>query len=109
METNLEKTQRVNLLMDCYIELLTDKQREYLSLYYEEDLSLAEIAQDLDVSRNAVFDNLKRAVALLEEYEKKLHLLDKHIERMKLIQDIEDEQKVSKESLKDYLDMLKKI
>lgn len=38
METNLEKTQRVNLLMDCYIELLTDKQREYLSLYYEEDL-----------------------------------------------------------------------
>ena len=37
MESNLEKKQRVNLLMDCYEELLTDKQKEYLMLYYEED------------------------------------------------------------------------
>lgn len=109
MESSLEKKQRVNLLMDCYIDLLTDKQREYLSLYYEEDLSLSEIAEDLDVSRNAVYDNLKRAVASLEDYEKKLHLLEKHIQRMDLIQRIETEQANSNDQLNDYLEMLKNI
>ncbi len=109
MESSLEKKQRVNLLMDCYMDLLTDKQREYLSLYYEEDLSLSEIAEDLNVSRNAVYDNLKRAVASLEDYEKKLHLLEKHIQRMDLIQRIETEQATSNDQLNDYLEMLKNI
>lgn len=109
MESSLEKKQRVNLLMDCYVDLLTKKQQEYLSLYYEEDLSLAEIAEDLDVSRNAVYDNLKRAVHLLEEYEDKLHLLKKHQERIQLIDRIEQEQSTSREQLNDYLEMLKKI
>ncbi len=109
MKSSLEKKQRVNLLMDCYIDLLTDKQREYLSLYYEEDLSLSEIAEDLNVSRNAVYDNLKRAVASLEDYEKKLHLLEKHIQRMDLIQRIETEQANSNDQLNDYLEMLKNI
>lgn len=109
MESSLEKKQRVNLLMDCYEELLTNKQREYLSLYYEEDLSLSEIAEDLDVSRNAVYDNLRRAVASLEEYEEKLHLLEKHIQRVDLIERIEKEQAKKNEKLNDYLEMLKKI
>lgn len=109
MESSLEKKQRVNLLMDCYEELLTDKQREYLSLYYNEDFSLSEIAEDLDVSRNAVYDNLKRAVATLEDYEKKLHLLEKHKQRLDLIGRIEEEQKNTNQQLNDYLEMLKKI
>lgn len=109
MESSLEKKQRVNLLMDCYIDLLTDKQKDYLMLYYEEDLSLAEIAEDLNVSRNAVFDNLKRAVNLLEDYENKLHLLEKHIQRMELIGKIEQEQAIDKSEMNDYLDMLKNI
>ena len=109
MESQLEKQQRVNLLMDCYVDLLTEKQKTYLSLYYEEDLSLAEIAEDLNVSRNAVYDNLKRAVALLEDYEEKLHLLEKHVQRMNLIQRIEDEQSVTRDELNDYLEMLKEI
>ncbi len=109
MESSLEKKQRVNLLMDCYLDLLTDKQQNYLTLYYAEDLSLAEIADELDVSRNAVYDNLKRAVHLLEEYEDKLHLLEKHQERIELIAKIETEQAMSNEQLNDYLEMLKKI
>ena len=109
MSSGLEKTQRVNLLMDCYVDLLTPKQQNYLSLYYEEDLSLAEIAEDLDVSRNAVYDNLKRAVALLEDYESKLHLLEKHVQRTDLIAKIETQQGTSREQLNDYLEMLKKI
>ena len=108
MTSHLEKTQRVNLLMDCYGDLLTDKQRQYLSLYYEEDFSLSEIAEDLMVSRNAVYDQLKRAVASLEEYEAKLHVMEKHIERMALIQKIENQQ-IDNQQMQDYLEMLKKI
>lgn len=109
MEDSFEKKQRVNLLMDCYEDLLTQKQQRYLMLYYQEDLSLSEIAEDLNVSRNAVYDNLKRAVALLEEYESKLHLLEKHQQRLDLIQRIEDVQKESHDELNDYLEMLKRI
>ena len=108
MESQIEKTQRINLLMDCYLDLLTKKQQEYLCLYYEEDLSLSEIAEDLDVSRNAVYDNLKRAVHLLEEYEDKLHLLEKHQQRLELIERIEQQQNSSHDDLLDYLEMLKR-
>lgn len=105
----LEKTQRVNLLMDVYGQLLTDKQRYYINLYYDEDLSLAEIAEECDVSRNAVFDNLKRAVALLEDYESKLNLLDKHIKRQSLIEEIESFEKDDHDRLYDYLEKIKNI
>ena len=109
MESSLEKKQRVNLLMDCYLDLLTDKQKDYLNLYYGEDLSLSEIADELDVSRNAVFDNLKRAVHLLEDYENKLHLLEKHLERMKLIDRIKEDQRADHDKLDSYLEMLRRI
>ena len=91
MASDLEKTQKVNLLMDCYEDLLTEKQRQYLSLYYEEDLSLSEIAEDFNVSRNAVYDQIKRAVASLEEYETKLHLMEKHIQRLHVMEKIENQ------------------
>ena len=109
MESSLEKKQRVNLLMDCYLDLLTDKQKDYLNLYYGEDLSLSEIAEELDVSRNAVFDNLKRAVHLLEDYEEKLHLLEKHQERMELIDRIKEDQSADHDKLDSYLEMLRRI
>ena len=47
MEDTLEKKQRMNLLMDLYEDLLTEKQREYLDLYYHEDLSLSETFQKM--------------------------------------------------------------
>ena len=80
MENSLEKKQRVNLLMDLYEDLLTEKQREYLDLYYHEDLSLSEISLIKNVSKNAVFDNLKKACLHLENYEEKLNLLENNIE-----------------------------
>ena len=104
MESSLEKKQRVNLLMDCYSDLLTEKQQTYL-----EDYSLSEIAQILDVSRNAVFDNLKKAVHSLENYEEKLQLLKKHQERLDLIQRIEDDISSDHKSLEEYLELLRKI
>lgn len=109
MENNLEKKQRVNLLMDCYEELLTDKQRVYLDFYYNQDLSLGEIADEFGVSRNAVFDNLKKAVHSLEKYETKLGLLQKHIERQKLIDQIEGLENKDTSSMDAYLKMLRDI
>ncbi len=65
-------------LFDTYKELLTKKQQEYFILYYFEDLSLKEIAENKNVSRNAVFDQIKKAINNLEEYEEKLKVLEKN-------------------------------
>lgn len=80
----LEKTTRMNYLYDFYCSLLTPKQQSYMSLYYLDDYSLGEIAEEYDISRQAVYDNIKRTETMLEEYEKKLRLLEKFQERSKL-------------------------
>ena len=61
-------------LLEIYSPLLSEKQREYLEDHFENDLSISEIAKNNNVSRQAIFDNIKRGVALLYEYEKKLNL-----------------------------------
>jgi len=81
----LEKTTRMNYLFDFYQSLLTPKQRSYMSLYYLDDYSLGEIAEEYNVSRQAVYDNIKRTEAMLEEYEEKLLLFKKFQERSKII------------------------
>lgn len=73
----LKKTTRVNMLYDFYHQLLTNKQMEYMELYYREDYSLSEIAEHHKVSRQAVHDTLKRTEQHLEMYEKKLRLYEK--------------------------------
>jgi predicted DNA-binding protein YlxM (UPF0122 family) len=77
MDQLQEKTQNLIMLYDLYSPLLTDKQREYFEMYYFDDFSLAEIADNLSISRNAVFDALKKVNNILEEYESKLHLYEK--------------------------------
>ena len=62
---------QMTLLFDYYGELLTDRQRMCFDLRHNQDLSLAEIAQELQVSRQGVFDNLSRAEALLRNMEEK--------------------------------------
>lgn len=81
----LEKTTRMNYLYDFYQSLLTPKQRSYMSLYYLDDFSLGEIAEEYGVSRQAVYDNIKRTEAMLEEYEEKLLLFQKFQERRQII------------------------
>jgi len=87
---DFEKNLRINLLLDFYGNLLTDKQLETLQLYFREDLSLQEIANIYQVSRNAVYDNIQKAIKLLETYENKLQLLAKFEKRKELIQRIRD-------------------
>lgn len=81
----LEKTMRINDLFDFYSMLLTPKQREYMTLYYLEDYSLAEISNYANVSRQAVYDNLKRTEGILEAYEEKLKLYEKFNKRSELL------------------------
>jgi uncharacterized protein len=71
----LKDLQTVTLLFDFYGPLLTPRQQQLIRAYYLEDLSLAEIAGEDGVSRQAVHDLIKRAEALLVEYEEKLGLL----------------------------------
>lgn len=68
----LEEFLEISSLLDYYKNLLSDKQKEYLVNHFEEDLSLTEIAKNNDVSRQAVYDNIKRGIKLLREYEEKL-------------------------------------
>jgi predicted DNA-binding protein YlxM (UPF0122 family) len=81
----LEKTHRMNYLYDFYQALLTPKQSSYMSLYYLDNYSLGEIAEEYDVSRQAVYDNIKRTEAMLEEYEQKLLLFQKFQQRSELL------------------------
>lgn len=83
---SLEKTNRMNYLFDFYQALLTPKQRNYMSLYYLDDYSLGEIAEEFEVSRQAVYDNIKRTEAMLEQYEAKLELFEKFEQRQQLLQ-----------------------
>ncbi|MED3660370.1 putative DNA-binding protein [Ureibacillus sp. FSL K6-8385] len=85
----LEKTTRMNFLFDFYQALLTDKQRTYMELYYLDDLSLGEIAETYKVSRQAVYDNIRRTEAMLEEYEEKLKLFEKFQKRQQTIEKLE--------------------
>lgn len=80
----LAKTTRVNALFDFYEPLLTEKQRTFLKYYFLDDYSLGEIATESGISRQAVFEHIKRAEHALEDYESKLKLLAKH-ERIGLI------------------------
>ncbi len=70
----MSKDLTVNLLMDFYSELLTDKQREAMELYYNDDFSLAEIAEHMDISRQGVRDFIKRGEKQLFEFEEALNL-----------------------------------
>ncbi|MHB8169985.1 MAG: YlxM family DNA-binding protein [Thermincolia bacterium] len=88
---SVEKITRMALLYDFYGQLLTDRQRHLFELYYDHDLSLGEIAEEFQITRQAVHDVLKRAEKILEEYETKLGLVSKHLtERQHLSRLAED-------------------
>ncbi|WP_407667771.1 YlxM family DNA-binding protein [Orenia marismortui] len=79
---SIDKVVRVGKLFSFYSSLLTERQQEFVRLYYHHDLSLGEIAEQQGISRQAVYDNLKRSEEALEEYESKLNLV-KYYDNMK--------------------------
>ena len=69
------QTYRMTMLFDFYGELLTDRQKEFFDLYYTEDLSLAEIAENAGISRQGVRDVIVRAEAAMQEIEDKTGII----------------------------------
>ena len=79
-----------SLLYDFYGVLLTDKQREVMELYHEENYSIVEIARELKVSKQAIYDNLKKSDRILREYEAKLGLMWSLLKSRELIGSVQD-------------------
>ncbi|MGP4106955.1 putative DNA-binding protein [Virgibacillus sp. L01] len=104
----LEKTTRVNYLFDFYQELLTPKQRNYMEMYYLEDYSLGEISELFEVSRQAVYDNIRRTEKMLESYEKKLKLYDKFQQRVTILAEL-DEVTENDSKMQQFITKLKEL
>ena len=79
----------LNNLYDIYKELLTLKQQSYFEDYYQDNLTLSEIAENNGVSRNAVHKQLKDTIKILENYEDKLKLFDKKNKLLNLVKNEE--------------------
>lgn len=85
-----EKVIQIGLLFDFYGKLLSNKQYEAIELYYVHDLSLSEIGEQLDISRQGVHDLIKRGEKRLNTYEEKLGLVNKFNSNNKKIKKILD-------------------
>lgn len=70
----LEELNRVNMLFDIYGPLLTERQQEVLRLYFRDDLSMGEIGAELKISRQAVYDIIRRSLSAMEALDEKLCL-----------------------------------
>lgn len=84
----MDKTLRDSLLMDFYGELLPKRQKDVIKLYYEEDFSLSEIAEEFGITRQGVHDALKKGQQSLAEYEKCLGLIQRFQDQRKKIRDL---------------------
>ena len=87
----MEKNVKVSILCEIYGKLLTEKQLEVLNDYYNNDLSLSEIAENNHITRQAVRDIIKKGENKLFELEEKLLFMEKKMEQEKLLQDVLNE------------------
>ena len=90
-------------LFDFYGTLLTEKQQNYFEEYYFNNLSLSEIAENYEITRNAIHNQLREAKEKLEYYEKNLQLVDKQKKTKKIYLELTDEK--AKKELKNLFDL----
>ena len=98
----MDKQDKLILLFDYYGDLLSDSQKNYFESYYFDNLSLAEIGENYNVSRNAVSKDLKLASEKLNNYEEKLKIISRDDKLRKLASKIEDNK--LKEEIMNILD-----
>lgn len=95
----MDKNVKISILCDLYGKLLTEKQFEFLNDYYNNDLSLSEIAENNNITRQAVRDIIKKGEKKLFEYEEKLFFMKRMLNQEKMIQHILSElSKIEKDS-----------
>lgn len=92
----LDEFLEISTLLDYYKNLLSDKQKEYLLEHFEEDLSLSEIAKNNNVTRQAVYDNIKRGIKQLKEFEEQLGFYKREKEIYFKLKSLQDEFKLEK-------------
>lgn len=80
-----------NNLYDCYKDLLTNKQQSYFVDYYQDNLSLSEMADNYGISRNAIHRQIKKITELLDFYESKLCIISKNNQIMDLINETKND------------------
>ena len=97
----MENNVKISILLEIYGNLLTEKQQNLFEEYYGEDYSLAEIASEHNISRNAVHDTIKKVLNSLDEFEEKLDLYKKDQRLNELFKEYENN--------KDCLELIKKI
>ncbi len=86
----MPKNLDVTMLLDFYGEMLTDKQRDMIELYYDEDLSLGEIAETAKITRQGVRDSIKRGEQQLFDLESKLGLVKKFRQYTEILEKIHE-------------------
>ena len=84
----MEDFAKTSMLFDIYGGLLTDKKKRVMEMYHEDDMSLSEIAEELEISRAAVHDSLRSAERLLCSYEDKLGILADYLRKEKLADEL---------------------
>lgn len=111
----MEKLLEITLLYDFYGELLTKRQKEMFELYYLNDLSLSEIGEQLNISRQAVRDSLKHTIQTFQVYENKLCLIDKFLKEksfvnkiQKIIGEVETINSLPKEAI-EYIEQVREL
>lgn len=91
MVVKMKKKMEEHYLFDFYGELLTEKQKQILDYYYNDDYSLAEIAEVMAVTRQGIFDVIKRSRLMMESYENKLGLMNKFLKTQRIIKQAQKE------------------
>ena len=84
----MDKKIEISMLCQIYVKLLTEKQFDYINDYYNNDLSLSEIAENYNITRQAARDNIKKGENKLFEYEEKLQIMKTTLRNEKKIEDI---------------------
>lgn len=103
----MEKNVKISILLDIYGKMLTEKQYSLLDDYYNNDLSLSEIAENEEITRQAVRDNLKKGENNLFEYEEKLGFMKKTLEQKEKVDEILAEIEIIEKTLNN--DALKNV
>ena len=86
----MEEKVRISILLEIYGKLLTEKQYEFMDYYYNQDLSLSEIGDNNDITRQAVRTILLKSKKKLEEYESKLKFMQKEVKIKNCIEELEE-------------------